>query len=261
MVQTTGGYDSHREAAHVHCGSCGASWHDDAVDGTCPLCDAPRLHADRFLLLEPLGDGSLAVDLEAGERVRLWQARRFVPEGVETVGSLWVSNTASEARVLEAMEPLEDLFGWERPPELPTHRPRRLESSRRRGWRMARPFVMAAMMLSLVPLGLAASPPPPDYAHEAAAPDAFAPLLEEVRAAPEIQACLETYRERVRLQDVAYPALLVVQGNPTPSLRPRIAGRSGDAELTGCLVSAARRLPFPTGGYTVSVPVGEEPLP
>jgi hypothetical protein len=249
----------------MHCGSCGGSLDDGAAVGRCLRCGQDRLREGRFLLLEPIADGSQAVDLEQGERVRLWQARRFVPEGVELVGELWVSNTASEARVLEAMAPMEDLFamGWEEPPELPERRrgPPLAATPGRRWWRRLRPVVMAGMMLGLVPLGIAASPPPPDYGAMASAPPAFAGLVDEVRGAPDVQACLVSYRAKVRVQDVAYPALLVVEGSPTPSLRPTVRGTSGDPELTACVVAAAGRLPFPTGTYTASVPVGEEALP
>ncbi len=236
--------------------------------GRCLRCGEERLREGRFLLLEPIADGSEAVDLEAGERVRLWHARRFVPEGVERVGDLWVSNTASEARALEAMDPMDDLWavGWEDPPELPVRgaaRARRAtaETPGRRWRRRLRPVLMAGMMFALVPIGMAASPPPPDYGAMASDPPDFSGLVEEVRAAPEVQDCLTRYRSQVRVQDVAYPALLVVEGSPTPSLRPTVRGASGDPALTACIVSAAQRLPFPSGVYTASVPVGEEALP
>jgi hypothetical protein len=251
----------------MHCGRCSEALHDGATSGACPACGEDRLRHGRFLLLEPLADGARAIDLQEQEGVRLWEARRFVPEGVECVEELWVSNTASEAKVLEAMEPLEDLFAFHDTPRLPVSFVdelhdrvglRAVEPGRRRWWRRLRPVVMAGMMLALVPIGLAASPPPPDYAELASAPPGMRPMLEAVRQDRGVQRCLRTYRARVRVRDESHPALLVVEGSPTASLRPEVWARSGDPELTSCVVAAARRIRFPSGAYTLSVPVGEE---
>lgn len=245
----------------MYCGTCSAPVDDPTVcDAPCGGCGGRRLLLGRFLLTEPLADGSDAIDLEAGEPVRLWAARPEVPDGVEVVGAHWVSNTRSEAAVLALMDPLDDdLFG----PEVFVQPPVRVVESpppQMPRWRLRwRPVVMALMMAALVPIGMAATPPPPDYGARAVATEGRAALVEEVRTAPEVQACLAGHRGRVRARDVAHPALLTLEVSPETVDMPYAQARSGDPVLVGCLVTAARQLTLPKGMYRLDVPVGEAP--
>lgn len=213
-------------------------------------------------MLAPLEDGAPAVDLDRGERVTLWRHRRLVPEGVEVVGDWWVSTSLTEARVRERVAPAEPEVLWDWPCAMSEEEPNALRWRGRSRWKtVARPIVMAVLTLALVPIGMAASPPPPDYAQEVHAPPQLEAWIERVRSAPEVQACLETYRQKVHWKEVAYPALLVVEGRGASTVRPVVEVRSGHPALTACLVSAAREVELPRGTYTVSVPVGEEALP